>query len=380
MFKILFILESIDPSSGGVAQVSYILSKGFMQKGHDIYFLYSNKDCCLISNSHKLKFDENENSNILIRLFENYILRNNIKIVICQNHHSKKFQSIYKYLKISCNVKIITCLHSNPDIWVNKNKFYNTLFSIYFKELIRSFCFYFINPYKNRMVGMYNISDKYILLSLSYIPIFMNIYELNYNSKLVSISNPLIKTNVTIDFYKKKNIVLVVSRMAEQQKRISNILKIWKNIHNNFMDWELVLVGDGPDLLLYERISKKFKLKNIKFVGHSNEVENYYKISKIFLMTSVWEGLPMTLLEALANGCVPLAYENFAAIHDIIESKFNGYIIPNNNDDFINTLSDLMYDQKKLMLLSKNSELGNSQKFNIGNILNKWNLLFDDLV
>ena len=45
------------------------------------------------------------------------------------------------------------------------------------------------------------------------------------------------------------------------------------------------------------------------------------------MMTSHIEGWPMTLLEAQQYGCVPIVYNTFAALSEIIENNVNGYII-----------------------------------------------------
>lgn len=51
------------------------------------------------------------------------------------------------------------------------------------------------------------------------------------------------------------------------------------------------------------------------------------------MMTSIWEGLPMTLIEAMHYGCVPIAFDSFAALYDLIDNGNNGFIIPNNDID-----------------------------------------------
>ena len=68
------------------------------------------------------------------------------------------------------------------------------------------------------------------------------------------------------------------------------MLRIWARIYKYHSDWKLVVVGDGPDFTTYKQMASK--LSNIMFEGHSSNVQSYYKKSKIFMMTSIWEGLP----------------------------------------------------------------------------------------
>lgn len=68
--------------------------------------------------------------------------------------------------------------------------------------------------------------------------------------------------------------------MAEQQKRISNALKIWEKVCPTHKEWKLQIVGDGPDLAYYKRIVGKNGITNVEFIGHSENVEEYYKKAK----------------------------------------------------------------------------------------------------
>ncbi len=373
MKNILFIELSLNPTNGGVERVSYILSKAFQNNGFENYFLFCDKESDLILESHKLKFNIYDTEDYLFNQFSMFIESNQIDIIICQNVFSKKFQLIYRKLKAQYNIKFITCLHSNPDIWVNKNKLGYTSNKVYCKDLARSIVHLFKNPYKEQINGMYKISDKFVLLSDAYIPIFKRMYNTNTNdSKLVAVVNPCSFADKE-HIPQKENIVLVVARMAEQQKRISNILRIWKTVESNYVNWKLIMVGDGPDLGMYKKKSNEMKLKNVDFIGHSNDVATFYKKSKIFLTTSIWEGLPMTLIESQYYGCVPIAFDNYAALNDVINNGNDGFIVePNNISVFSNFLSLLMSDEQLCNEMSENAIANVEAKFDINIISKCW--------
>ena len=89
----------------------------------------------------------------------------------------------------------------------------------------------------------------------------------------------------------------------------------------------------------------------------------------------------MTLIEAQHYGCVPMAYDSFSAIKDIIENGVTGYIIPlHDRNGYAKRLSDLMSDDTKVGEMSRNALLASNLKFNIGNIAAQWNSLFRSLV
>lgn len=377
--KILFIEAGLLPTRGGVERVTYTLGEMLRKNGFDVYYAFYGNDYDKIDKKNKFRFDIKSTDNKLIKSFILFIKENNISLIICQNIHSTRFQKIYIKIKENTGVKIITCLHCNPDIWVNKNKFGCTFFNIYIKELLRSIYFRVIkNPYKVNQKGMYDLSDKYILLSESFKYIFCKLNGVD-GKKLQAIPNPCPFTvNLDTEIV-KENVVLVVSRMAEQQKRISNVLYIWSTISNKFPDWKLELVGDGPDLNKYTELSQKLRLKNIKFVGNSKNPQKYYKRAKIFMMTSIWEGFGMTLIEAQNYGCVPIAYNSYAAVNDIILNGENGFVIPIHDIEmYANKMTLLMKDLKLWNKMSKTAKL-TSSRYDESHILELWQKLFDSL-
>ena len=97
------------------------------------------------------------------------------------------------------------------------------------------------------------------------------------------------------------------------------------------------------------------------------------------MMTSKYEGFGMTLVEALQNGCVPIVYDNFSVLHDIIQDKINGVIITSNNEqEFVNNLMLLMNDHRRRISYSLNG-INSTQKFSKETICSCWNKLIKEL-
>lgn len=59
----------------------------------------------------------------------------------------------------------------------------------------------------------------------------------------------------------------MVARLYEPQKKLSLLFKIWKQVENEGNDWQLVIVGDGPDRALYEEQVKLYGLKKFLLRG-----------------------------------------------------------------------------------------------------------------
>lgn len=302
-----------------------------------------------------------------------YINKNNINIVINQ------WWPVYYIdcLKKETSAKIFTCLHQ---------AFYAPIIEeAGLKGTIKRILLPFYKMYKKRnavkqVTSFLPYVDKYIFLS----PSFQHQFERfsNYNgNKLASISNPLVYNSciTEAEFNQKENIVLLVGRMLEGQKRVSLAIKIWRLIENNELlnGWTFVIVGEGPDLVKYKQYAKKLGLKRIVFEGYQIPLK-YYKRAKIFVMTSAFEGFGMTLVEAQQCGVVPIVMDSYLSLHDIIIDGFNGVISKNGDlTDFSNKLTNLMTNNMYRDKLSINA-IKSSAKFSIKNIFKEWKRLCYD--
>ena len=98
-------------------------------------------------------------------------------------------------------------------------------------------------------------------------------------------------------------------------------------------------------------------------------------------MTSYHQGLPLTLIEAISFGTIPIVYESFTSIHDIIKNGENGIIIPKSTMGFnkqlmIEEISRLIEDDQLKKRLSYNAYIS-SRKYDINHIYKQWNILFN---
>lgn len=76
------------------------------------------------------------------------------------------------------------------------------------------------------------------------------------------------------------------------------------------------------------------------------------------MMTSKYEGLAVTLMEALQYKCIPLAYDSFSSIYDIIIDGVNGFIIPAFKEDiYVNKLLSLIQDVNLRKSMMDNSSI-----------------------
>ena len=216
--------------------------------------------------------------------------------------------------------------------------------------------------------------DRFVLLAESFVKEYRSIRGDKYTQgKLTYIHNPLAQ-DVTLtdeDFQKKENIVLCVSRMCEDVKRISYMIEMWHEIEkdNRFADWRFDLVGDGPSLSSYKEMVHNLGLKRVCFWGYQDP-EVFYKKSKILLMTSASEGWGMAIPEAQQCGVVPIVLNTFSSVHELIIDGYNGRIASNRRK-FLHCLRRTMLHVDEW---EKMAQMGmiTCKQFAVSNIVDKW--------
>ena len=126
-------------------------------------------------------------------------------------------------------------------------------------------------------------------------------------NKLYFIPNPLTFSRSNNEIENKEKIVLSLGRVTKE-KGIGTLLYAWSLLEKSVIsEWQLLIVGDGKDKKSFVELARKFKLENVLFVSGTSEVKPIYEKSKIFVIPSISEGLPMTILEAMACKCCVLS-------------------------------------------------------------------------
>lgn len=358
------------PTFGGIDRVTLVLAKALKEKGFKVFCIYSGGGKNTLSKCFVDKF-KYENPEGQYKTLESYLLRNQIDIVINQRYQDA---SIVKNLSLatkSHGIKLYTVFHSSPGFqFIIKEhgvrcilrKVYNEIFlkrrmSIHYNEIA-------------------NYSDKIVFLSKPYVQLFQKVYAIKKTDakKFAVIPNPCTINSGNIA--EKEKIVLVVSRLEETPKKITYILRIWNFIRSRFPDWQLVFVGEGPSQDEYMAYCAAHHMDNVQFVGRQEPL-SYYAKASVFMMTSSFEGWPLTIVEAMTNGVVPIVMDSFAAVHDIIDDGKDGYITPNKDlNAYAEKLSQLMQN-KKLRETISNAARQKAKTFSPEKVIEKWISLFD---
>ena len=376
--RIVFITGSIDPTIGGVERVTWCLSTFFESINYECFYIYYGEDSPIISSNKKLhlEFFKCKNEKEFYNKFRTFIIENGISIIINQDYYTSPLLYSLREIKKEFNIKLFFCYHRNPlfeDV-MNGYDSRRIILKNTIKRLINKKVYY------PGFVQLNDICDRYVVLSKSYINLFSKRFDIE-KKRIISINNPIpFDSHYEFDIGSKEKMVLIVTRFVEKIKNIKASIRIWKQIEEwGYDGWNLVIAGYGKDEEEIKNYANILGLKSCSFIGKLEDPTSYYKKSAVLMMTSNCEGYPMTIIEAMQFGCVPIAFNNYSSLKDIINNNINGIIVPSKKEGcFSKKLFKLMNNNSFRISLALNAV--ESSKFNsIENIGQCWIKLFDTL-
>lgn len=376
------------PVYGGGETVTVTLANELINRGHIVHILYTyrnevNPMPYLLDNKIKeIKLDTVNNSKSNVVAIVNYLKEHQIDIMINQWGDFNLFNNVKKLL----GVKLVTCWHMCLISDQIRNQMPHTIKQkLYYKIMGESYYRkWWLKIHASLHHKREKMCDCYVFLSDAYLKEYLKLMgNKSKATNLESISNPL-TYNYDYDqrqYGKKKKEVLFVGRILEAHKRLSYVLKIWKEIEadQDLNEWSLRIVGDGPDMEAIQNLSKMLGLQRLSFEGY-RDPKPFYEQSSIILMTSAYEGFPMVLVESQQYAVVPIVMDSFDALHDVIQNKRNGIIIKNNDiSGFVAGLKELMVnDNLRKQLVQYGLE--SCKRYNVVKVVDKWETLLNRLI
>jgi GalNAc-alpha-(1->4)-GalNAc-alpha-(1->3)-diNAcBac-PP-undecaprenol alpha-1,4-N-acetyl-D-galactosaminyltransferase len=198
-----------------------------------------------------------------------------------------------------------------------------------------------------------------------------NIFKITKHKNIVQIGNPIRKITSNNEIENtRENVILNVGRFIRSKQQIQ-LIEIFARLDVD--SWKLVFLGNGPYLEAAKNKVIELGLNDkVVFIGESNNVDKYYSTSKIFAFTSILEGFPNSLGEALNTPLSCISYNCTAGPSDLIINNFNGFLVNNNDiEEYKRKLETLMKNENLRMYFEKNA-LEKMELFSSKTICNKY--------
>jgi len=215
---------------------------------------------------------------------------------------------IFAKLTSSLECKLIATIHGADPRWNNKNEMNLSIKVWLLLEKLRK-------PYYIA-VSNYVKSKLHKVLSIP-------------ESKIFQVYNGIDLTKFKFKDIEEKTFVptiIQVGRLAEEKGHIISI-KAFKIVKQHFPKARLLFVGDGYYRTTIANEVKKFKLDDsIYFLGERDDVYNILEDAHVLWMPSFREGLPLSVLEAMACG-LPVIASNTGGLPEVVSDEKTGYLI-----------------------------------------------------
>lgn len=177
----------------------------------------------------------------------------------------------------------------------------------------------------------------------------------------------------------ERKVLLAVGRL-DAVKNHGVLIRAFAALADRHGDWDLVILGEGPDRPLLESAIRDEKLAARIFVpGIAGNVQEWYVRADLYVMTSLSEGFPNALAEALSHGVPAVSFDCDTGPRDIIRDGIDGLLVPAEDcAALIDALDRVMGDsdlRKRLAARAREAR----ERFSIEKIAGLWNQLFCEL-
>ena len=373
--RILFISFDADPPhKGGTARVVNLLAHYFLNKGHEVALGFmSSSETPSVFFRKKILLDKKNESEIKC-----FFAKNQFDIIYNCFAMDTDWELLNRY---KGHAVVVSAYHNQPRLRFTafRTVLLRLLDSDSFIALLHRVKECITQPvHKKTQLKKEKIkwnllqenSDYLLLLSRGYIPRVLKIIPEFPKERIVTIPNPLVFPHKIseFEFFKKKKVVLTVVS-SNYQKRCRIMFDVWRRLmkDSEFKDWTFKFVGGGLGIYFYQKLIRLFRINNIEFYP-VQDPEKFYEEASIFMMTSRYEGMPMVLLEAMQMGCVPIVYNSFEALPEMIINSENGTVVPNNHiRKYVDELKQLMKNPKMRERMALNG-LNSVEKFSMDRI------------
>lgn len=169
----------------------------------------------------------------------------------------------------------------------------------------------------------------------------------------------------------KSKKIVSVGRIIEQ-KRPELLVNSFNNIHKEFEEYKLVFYGDGDLKGEMERYAKSIGLgEKVEFAGATQNVYESIKDAELFVLCSDYEGMPNALLEAMCVG-LPVISTKVSGATDVIKSGENGFLVECGSEEELTMAMYLMLKDDDMRGRLAENAVNLYEKLDSDEIADKW--------
>jgi glycosyltransferase involved in cell wall biosynthesis len=359
-------LHPYSNKGGATNKIAQLLNK-IDQKEFEIVYIYLKKNSKLKLNTNiksiKLRSQRTLFSILEIRKILSKFDRRNFKKKIFISNQNYSNVLVYFLLKYFKNFKSILIERNHLD-----ELYYYKTIKDFFKKFIIKTLMKLTYRYSYKIIG--NSKDLSKDLSKFVNKKVQTIYSPTNFKKLIQLSEDYKPKNILYEEHKIK--LLSVSRFTKRKDLIT-LLKAFKIINSKHHNIELILIGYGPELNSIKQYIKKHNLKNnIFLISYKDNPYPYFLISDLYIMPSLYEGCPNSIIEATALNLPVISSNCNSGPSEILLNGKGGFIFEKRNYIKLADKIELFIKNKKIFLKKMSIAKKNIIRFDEKRILREY--------
>ena len=358
--KIYFFVSDMS-GRGGTERTTALLANTFVRKGHDVSIVSlidENKDCVYeLDSKLDLVYLATPSPNYLktrinrlflllrafIKILLNYSFKDNDSIIICQGFLS----SVFVWFSLNAN-RSIACEHYKYEVY---------------NSALRAFRNFIYKSFMTVVVLTDNDAKRFKLHKV----------------------NAYVIPNMT-SFGIKPNRVANARRMItvgrlHPQKGYDLLLSALVSVFERYPDWYIDIYADGDEaygLFLKKQVSDLNLQSNVFFKEFCTDIQKEYLNSSFYVMSSRYEGFPMTLLEAMACGLPVVSFQCPEGTAELLKDNV-GLLVPPEDVTMLSEAIIRMIRDEKLRANCTAKGLNVIQAYTPDKVYIKWLTLFENI-
>lgn len=209
-----------------------------------------------------------------------------------------------------------------------------------------------------------NNIDEIVAVSKDAGDAYKRVFNLNSDIKVINnfIDEELIKEKANEEYrYPTNDFNIVTVGRLHPQKANLRMMEVCRRLNNDDLKYDFYIVGDGEERKAIEEKIKEYNLSNVHLVGYDTNPYKYIKNCDLFLLPSLYEGVPTVVYEALTIGNIPIVSTKVSGIFEQLENNEYGIIIDNNEEVLYEKLKEIINDHTIIDIYkTKKKELTNN--------------------
>lgn len=166
-----------------------------------------------------------------------------------------------------------------------------------------------------------------------------------------------------------------VGRFSHGHKGFDLLIQAFALFSHRHTGWSLELVGEGPELPLYQRLISEHHLEGKVILSpFTKEIQKHYASSSVYVLSSRWEGFGLVLLEAMSHG-LPIIASDLPVTHELLDDRGVAVFFENGNISHLAECLRYMAEEADLAKM-KEQALAYATTFSIDRTTEKWEELF----